>query len=54
MKKSFFESKTNWGAMLLAIEAGLLTLPGIWLWPEVIITTLGSFLTIYGFRSALK
>ena len=54
MNKSFFESKTSWGAMLLAVEAGLLTLPGIWVWPEVAIATLGTFLTVYGFRSAMK
>jgi len=54
MNKSWFESKTAWGSILLAIEAGLLTLPGIWLWPEVAISVLGTFLTIFGFRSALK
>ncbi len=54
MKKSWIESKTSWGAIFLAIEAGLLTLPGIWLWPEVGLTVLGTFLTIFGFRSALK
>ena len=54
MQKSWYESKATWGGLLLAVEAGLLTLPGIWLWPEVAISTLGTFLTVFGFRSALK
>ncbi len=54
MDKSWIESKTTWGAILLAVEAGLLTLPGLWLWPEVAISALGVFLTVFGIRSALE
>lgn len=54
MKKNWYESKTSWGAVLLAVEAGLLTLPGLWIWPEVVLSALGTFLVIHGFRDALK
>ena len=54
MNKNWYESKTTWGAVLLAIEAGLITLPGIWIWPEVVLSTLGTFLVLFGFRVAMK
>ena len=54
MQKDWYKSKTTWGAILLALEAGLLTLPGIWVWPEAIVSTLGAFLTLFGFRDAMK
>ena len=54
MKKYWYQSRTVWGSIFLAIEAALLTLPGTWLWPEVIIGALGVFLTISGFRNAMK
>lgn len=53
MEKNWYESKTAWGGILLGIEAALLTLPGVWLWPEVVLSAVGTFLTIFGFRAAL-
>lgn len=53
MEKAWYQSKTAWGSVLLAIEAGLLTLPGVWMWPEVAVTAVGTFLTLFGFRDAL-
>ena len=54
MNKSWYKSKTVWGSIFLAIEAGLKTLPGEWLYVESAITMVGIFLTIFGFRSAMK
>lgn len=54
MEKSWFKSKTVWGSIILAIEAGLKTLPGEWMYIESAILTIGTFLTLFGFRSALK
>jgi len=54
MNKNWFKSKTVWGSILLAIQAGLITLPGEWLWIETGITSIGLFLTLFGFRSAMK
>lgn len=54
MEKSWYKSKTVWGGILLGLEAGLMGLPGVWLWPEVAVSALGVFLTVYGFRDALK
>jgi hypothetical protein len=55
MEKTLVQSKTVWGGVLLAIEAAILSsgyqgLP----WMQVIIAALGTFLTIYGFRDAMK
>lgn len=54
MEKAWWKSKTVWGSILLAIQAGLLTLPGSWPYVETILTVLGVFLTGFGFRSAMK
>ena len=54
MDKNWWQSKTIWGSILLAIEAGLKTLPGEWVYIETAILTVGTFLTIFGFRSAMK
>lgn len=54
MDKSWYQSKTVWGSILLAIEAAFLALPGAWVWPEVVLSALGTFLTLYGFRDAME
>lgn len=54
MNKEWYKSKTVWGGILIALEAGLKALPGEWTYVEPVISALGVFLTVYGFRSALK
>lgn len=54
MDKDFWKSKTFWGAVLLGIEAFLLNLEGSWPYVEGIIALLGTFLVVFGFRSAMK
>lgn len=54
MNKNWWQSKTVWGTILLAVEAGLKTMPGNWPYIETVITGLGVFLTGFGFRSAMK
>ena len=53
MNKNWYKSKTVWGSLLLAFEAGLMTLPGSWA-IESVIVAFGVFLTGFGFRSAMK
>ena len=53
MEKYWYQSKTVWGGIFLAIEAALLTLPGVWLWPEATLSAVGIFLTVFGFRDAV-
>ena len=50
MKKNWFKSKTIWGALFLGIEASLQFAGGF----EALLAGLGVFLTIAGFRTALK
>ena len=52
MEKLWYTSKTVWGGILLGLEAGLIALPGMWIWPEAIGAAVGVFLTIWGFRDA--
>ena len=54
MEKNWYQSKAVWGSILLAVEAGLVTLPGTWPYVETIVTALGVFLTGFGFRAAMK
>lgn len=54
MEKEFYKSKTFWGGVFLAVEAGLLTIEGNWVWIEAILTALGTFLTVFGFRDAMR
>ena len=54
MEKNWYQSKAVWGSLLLAVEAGLLTLSGQWPFVETAITALGVFLTGFGFRDAMK
>ena len=54
MNKNILASKTVLGGALLSIEAGLLSygyegLP----WLQVLLSALGTFLTVYGFRDAM-
>jgi len=53
MDRYFVESKTFWGSILLGIEGGLMVIPGLWIWPEALMTAAGIWLTIYGIRDAL-
>lgn len=54
MEKQFLMSKTVWGGILIAIETALLQIESGPLWLKVVVGALGAFLTIYGFRDAMK
>lgn len=46
--------KTKIGAFLLAIETILLQIESSPIWAELVFGAIGTFLTIYGFRDAMK
>lgn len=50
MNKQWYKSKTIWGAFFLGLEASLQVAGGF----EALLAGLGVFLTIAGFRTALK
>lgn len=58
MKKIWWKSKTVWGGILLSVEAGLLVAKGNFVgvapYIEIAIVTLGTFLTVFGFRDGMK
>lgn len=53
MDKSWFKSKTFYGTILLAVEAGLKSLPVEWTYAQAALTSVGFFLTVFGFRDAM-
>ena len=55
MNKNPWKSKTVWGGALLAVEAALLA-SGLetYTWFQPVVTLLGTFLTVFGFRDAIK
>lgn len=54
MNKPFWQSKTFWGGMLLALESALLQLPDASNELKVVIGFLGIVLTTYGFRDVMN
>ncbi len=54
MDKAWYMSKTVWGGFLLAVEAALITLdiadPNF----KAVVAFFATFLTVYGFRDAMK
>jgi len=53
MNKPFWKSMTFWGSVLLAVEAGLIVMGKNYPMIEPFLTTLGTFLTFFGFRRAI-
>ena len=56
MRKIWYKSKTIWGGILLAVEAVLQSLNADFHTPllRAALFGLGTFLTIFGFRAAMK
>ena len=56
MRKKWYKSKTIWGGILLAVEAVLQSLNADFHTPllRAVVFGLGTFLTIFGFRAAMK
>ena len=54
MDKNFYKSWTFWGVVLLSAEAGLKTAQISYPAIEPFVIGLGSFLTMFGFRRAMK
>lgn len=54
MKKPWYKSMTFYGSILIAVEAGLLTMPGSFPGYEAAIAILGVFLTSFGIRRAIN
>ena len=53
MNKNPLTSKTIWGALALALEAGLIAHQVSGDWITTGLAALGIFITIYGFRDAM-
>jgi hypothetical protein len=54
MNKEWYKSKTLWGGVFLAIEAGLLATGSYYPYVNELAAVLGTFLTVFGFRDAMK
>jgi len=54
MKKPFYKSMTFYGALLLGVETALLLLQGDYAVLKPVVGFLGTFLTAFGFRRAMK
>jgi len=54
MDKEFYKSWTFWGTVLLSLEAGFKVAGQSYPVLEPLLMGLGSFLTLFGFRRAMK